>query len=607
MFVRSSASNTLVLAPHLEASEYTAAEMWDAIIDAVGSPKRRVRDQVISVAEKIFAGSEAIFVQVGITKISEFFEQAISDGSPFNQISTYTQLLDKLCHPHRFEEHRVFAPIRHVLIREVIRHLGRQDADADYVFLLQRLWKNETVILLAMREFAEDVGTDSTMLPQVRSDVADISALSATIRESIADLNLPPKIHILTAFMVRASKRLNTPITEMLRSIGARETAGAMRKVVERRTGKDSRHIRCIAIEELTKTKNPVILPTLINVLGDKQRSVVRAATTGIATFGEMSIPGLLQAARENDARLSANATLALSEIGLPAVDALSQILQADRLETDVRCHAADGLGKLRAHPSVPVLIQMLGDHKVGGRIADALRQIKTPEALTALDDFNRRGSMSCTDLKIRPFIQSPKPASTTGMILIPCGEFQMGCNGGFHPERPAHNVTISTFYIDVRPVTVGEYRQFVDATGHLQPDWKQVAQVSSTDEHAMVYVSWYHAMAYAQWANKRLPTEAEWEYATRGGLEDKKYPWGDDKPDGSRANYKRYVGKTSPVASYPPNGYGLYDMAGNVLEWCLDAYKPGFYGAGPTNNPLAIGDADIVAGVFQGVERKAV
>ena len=106
-------------------------------------------------------------------------------------------------------------------------------------------------------------------------------------------------------------------------------------------------------------------------------------------------------------------------------------------------------------------------------------------------------------------------------------------------------------------------------------------------EDHPVIWVSWYAAMAYAEWAGKRLPTEAEWEFAARGGLADKSYPWG-NSIDASKANYNGNVGNTTAVGTYPANDYGLYDMAGNVWEWCLDAYQSDFYRNSPHRNPIA-------------------
>ena len=108
-----------------------------------------------------------------------------------------------------------------------------------------------------------------------------------------------------------------------------------------------------------------------------------------------------------------------------------------------------------------------------------------------------------------------------------------------------------------------------------------------SEANHPVVHISWYAAMAYAQWVGKRLPTEAEWEKAARGGLSGQKYTCG-NSTDNSKANYDRNVGKTTPVGKYPANGYNLYDMAGNVWEWCLDEWDDGFYEFSPTTNPFS-------------------
>ena len=102
-----------------------------------------------------------------------------------------------------------------------------------------------------------------------------------------------------------------------------------------------------------------------------------------------------------------------------------------------------------------------------------------------------------------------------------------------------------------------------------------------------MIYVNYDDAVAYADWVGKRLPTEAEWEYAARGGLEGKRYPWGNEI-DGTNAHYGNHDGDgpTEPVGSYVANGYGLYDVAGNVFEWCADWYDENYYSSSPATNP---------------------
>ena len=188
-------------------------------------------------------------------------------------------------------------------------------------------------------------------------------------------------------------------------------------------------------------------------------------------------------------------------------------------------------------------------------------------------------------------------------MVLIPAGNFQMGSDAR-DDEKPVHTVYVNAFYMDKYEVTNAQFKAFVDANPQWQknniPDkysdsfypyldhWTGNSYPSGRGNHPVISVSWYAAMAYAQWAGKRLPTEAEWEKAARGGLVGKKYPWGNEI-DSSKANYdaNRFV-DTIPVGRYAPNGYGLYDMAGNVSEWCLDKFDVDFYARSPRQNPLA-------------------
>ena len=185
-----------------------------------------------------------------------------------------------------------------------------------------------------------------------------------------------------------------------------------------------------------------------------------------------------------------------------------------------------------------------------------------------------------------------------TGMVLIPAGDFQMG-RPAYYDEKPRHTVYVDAFYMDTYQVTNAQYKAFVDANPQWQKDnipdkyhaghyllfWSGNSYPSGEGNHPVVCVSWYAAMAYAQWAGKRLPTEAEWEKAARGGLVGKKYPWG-NTIDANKANYN--FGWAMPVGSYAPNGYGLYDMAGNVWEWCVDAYEKDFYARSARQNPVA-------------------
>jgi formylglycine-generating enzyme len=181
-----------------------------------------------------------------------------------------------------------------------------------------------------------------------------------------------------------------------------------------------------------------------------------------------------------------------------------------------------------------------------------------------------------------------PKPvtvAPVTEMELIPAGEYVMG-REGTSDNSPAHKVRLDAFLVDRHEVTNGQYFRFCQETGHRLPFfWGMREFRSSLDfpDHPVVGVSWGDAAEYAKWAGKRLPTEAEWEVAARGSLQGKPFPSGDDV-DSKEANFSGRA--PLRVGSLLPNGYGLYDMAGNVREWVMDYYDPHYYAGSPVDNP---------------------
>ncbi len=173
-------------------------------------------------------------------------------------------------------------------------------------------------------------------------------------------------------------------------------------------------------------------------------------------------------------------------------------------------------------------------------------------------------------------------------LVLIPGGEFLMGKDEE-DDHGPAHKVYIDSFYIDKYEVTNAQYLKFCEETGRNLPEfWGKKEFHSGPDfpNHPVVGISWSDAKSYAQWAGKRLPTEAEWEYAARGGLVGMNYPNGDEL-DSADANYTLGGPEgIAPVGSFPPNNYGLYDMAGNVFEWVSDYYEGDYYETSPYKNP---------------------
>jgi len=228
-------------------------------------------------------------------------------------------------------------------------------------------------------------------------------------------------------------------------------------------------------------------------------------------------------------------------------------------------------------------------------------------------------------------------------MVRVDGGMFLMGTGDpGGHPadgEGPVHRVHVDPFRIDPHTVSNAAFRAFADATGHRTsaeligwsfvfvgllpaahpstrglaqaPWWRQVFDASwhrpegphsnldGRDDHPVVHVSWHDAQAYCAWAGLRLPLEAEWEYAARGGLVQRRFPWGDRLEPGGAHRMNVWQGRfpatntmadgwygTAPVDAFPPNGYGLHNVTGNVWEWCSDWFDPGFYRHSPTRNP---------------------
>lgn len=176
-------------------------------------------------------------------------------------------------------------------------------------------------------------------------------------------------------------------------------------------------------------------------------------------------------------------------------------------------------------------------------------------------------------------------------MALVPSGPFVMGSLAGESDERPVHPVMLDVFYIDVYEVTNSRYAECVQAGVCAAPAENGSSlranyyDKSEFGNYPVIYVNWVEATAYCAWRGARLPSEAEWEKAARGGEQDKRYPWGDDSPVCNKpgalsgANFAPCSpDDTTPVGRFGPNGYGLYDMAGNVWEWVGDYYGSNYY-----------------------------
>jgi formylglycine-generating enzyme len=247
----------------------------------------------------------------------------------------------------------------------------------------------------------------------------------------------------------------------------------------------------------------------------------------------------------------------------------------------------------------------------------------------------------------MRPQNAASEGPPQTDMVWISGGTFRMGSDKHYAEEAPVHRVTVDAFWIDRTPVTNRQFREFIRATGHVtfaeiapdakdypgalphmlragslvfsppkhpvddMRDWSQWwtfkfgadwrrpygprSSLSGLNDHPVVHVAYSDALAYAKWAGKDLPTEAEWEFAARGGLDGAEFAWGDDFAPGSKQMANTWRGafprenlkldgyeRTSPVTAFPPNGYGVYDMIGNVWEWTSDWYSAGYEADAP-------------------------
>jgi formylglycine-generating enzyme required for sulfatase activity len=177
-----------------------------------------------------------------------------------------------------------------------------------------------------------------------------------------------------------------------------------------------------------------------------------------------------------------------------------------------------------------------------------------------------------------------------TAFASIPAGEFLMGSDTGQDDERPVHRVHVDAFEASIYPVTRAEYRAFLDATGHEPPrDWHEAA--FSGDALPVVGVSWHDAVAYCRWRTdhasaERLPTEAEWERAARGGIEGAAFPWGDAIPSWIPDGGRGPLHAPWPVTLGEPTAFGLYGIAANIHEWCADWHDRGYYAVSPASNP---------------------
>jgi formylglycine-generating enzyme required for sulfatase activity len=176
-------------------------------------------------------------------------------------------------------------------------------------------------------------------------------------------------------------------------------------------------------------------------------------------------------------------------------------------------------------------------------------------------------------------------------LARIPAGSFLMGCDSGQDNEKPVHRVWIDEFLLSAFQVTNAEYARFTQATGMQMPPFDREPNLNQAAQ-PVVGVSWHQATRYCEWLTAetgrsfRLPTEAEWERAARGGREGALFPWGDEVPESLPAYAERWRNGTETVGGGEANGYGLYNMCDNVHEWCLDWHAPDYYAKSPERNP---------------------
>jgi len=179
-------------------------------------------------------------------------------------------------------------------------------------------------------------------------------------------------------------------------------------------------------------------------------------------------------------------------------------------------------------------------------------------------------------------------------MVPIPAGWFWMGSEGRYSWESPRHRVFVSAFRMAPTTVTRGEYQAFLEATHHPEPKEWSKPEFSNPDQPA-VGMSWFDAIAYCEWLSprlgelRRLPTEAEWERACRGGRDDEEYAWGNALPS-SLAYFQGEWTGPRPVHDGTPNAFGLFHIGDNVHEWCSDWFDPDYYSRSPENDPAGPG-----------------